>query len=233
LVTFRKKPSRTPAPKVSEDTHRINDKITAREVRVIDDEGEQLGILQIREALTKAEEAGLDLVEVAPMAKPPVCRIMDYGKFKYKEQKKEAEARKKRSEIETKELRIRYRTDSGDLETKLKQARDFLLDGDKVKFVMKFRGREVNYVELGLEKFEEIVQRLQDIATIDDQSPLAGKQIHIVLAPVKEAIVKHMKQKAATSNNSSKPKEATKSNVKNDDESGAQTATKEDHAVKA
>lgn len=233
MVTFRKKPSRTPAPKVSEDTHRINDKITAREVRVIDDEGEQLGILQIREALAKAEDAGLDLVEVAPMAKPPVCRIMDYGKFKYKEQKKEAEARKKRSEIETKELRIRYRTDSGDLETKLKQARDFLLDGDKVKFVMKFRGREVNYVELGLEKFEEIVRRLEDIATIDDQSPLAGKQIHIVLAPIKEAIVKHLKQKATSGGTSSKSKDATKPNAKNDDDSGAQATATDSQAVKA
>lgn len=203
-------------------------------MRVIDDEGGQLGILQIREALAKAEDAGLDLVEVAPMAKPPVCRIMDYGKFKYKEQKKEAEARKKRSEIETKELRIRYRTDSGDLETKLKQARDFLLDGDKVKFVMKFRGREVNYVELGLEKFEEIVKRLEDIATIDDQSPLAGKQIHIVLAPVKEAVVKHMKQKAASgANNNSKPKEAAKPGAKNDDDSGAQTPDTDTQAAKA
>jgi translation initiation factor IF-3 len=232
LVTFRKKPSRTPAPKVSEDAHRINDKIIAREVRVIDDEGEQLGILQIREALAKAEESGLDLVEVAPMAKPPVCRIMDYGKFKYKEQKKEAEARKKRSEIETKELRIRYRTDSGDLETKLKQARDFLLDGDKVKFVMKFRGREVNYVELGLEKFGEIVRRLEDIATVDDQSPLAGKQIHIVLAPVKEAIVKHLKQKAISTTN--KPKESAKAGAKNDDDdSGIPAATSETQAAKA
>ncbi len=232
MVTFRKKPSRTPAPKVSEDAHRINDKIIAREVRVIDDEGEQLGILQIREALAKAEESGLDLVEVAPMAKPPVCRIMDYGKFKYKEQKKEAEARKKRSEIETKELRIRYRTDSGDLETKLKQARDFLLDGDKVKFVMKFRGREVNYVELGLEKFGEIVRRLEDIATVDDQSPLAGKQIHIVLAPVKEAIVKHLKQKAISTTN--KPKESAKAGAKNDDDdSGIPAATSETQAAKA
>jgi translation initiation factor IF-3 len=217
---------------VSEDAHRINDKIIAREVRVIDDEGEQLGILQIREALAKAEESGLDLVEVAPMAKPPVCRIMDYGKFKYKEQKKEAEARKKRSEIETKELRIRYRTDSGDLETKLKQARDFLLDGDKVKFVMKFRGREVNYVELGLEKFGEIVRRLEDIATVDDQSPLAGKQIHIVLAPVKEAIVKHLKQKAISTTN--KPKESAKAGAKNDDDdSGIPAATSETQAAKA
>jgi len=217
LVTFRKKPSRAPAPKVSEDTHRINDKIIAREVRVIDDEGEQLGILQMRDALTKAEESGLDLVEVAPLAKPPVCRIMDYGKFKYKEQKKEAEARKKRSEIETKELRIRYRTDSGDLETKLKQARDFLLEGDKVKFVMKFRGREVNYVELGLEKFDEIVKRLADIATIDDQSPLAGKQIHIILAPLKDAVAKHLKQKLAMM---PKPKDQPKSSGTNDDDSG-------------
>jgi translation initiation factor IF-3 len=181
--------------KVVEDTHRVNDKITAKEVRVIDDEGEQLGILSLRDALQKAEDSALDLVEVAPTAKPPVCRIMDYGKFKYKEQKKEAEARKKRTEINTKELRIRYRTDSGDLDTKLKQAREFLLEGDKVKFVMKFRGREIMYVELGMVKFDEIVKNLSDIASIDDQSPVAGRQIHIVLAPLKEVVVKHQTTK--------------------------------------
>jgi translation initiation factor IF-3 len=110
---------------------------------------------------------------------------MDYGKFKYKEQKKEAEAKKKRSESTIKELRIRYRTDVGDLETKLKQARDFLAEGDKVKFSMRFKGREVAYVELGLEKFKQIIERLADVATVDERSPGYGRQIHIVLAPAK------------------------------------------------
>lgn len=174
-------------PVQSQEAHRINDRIIAREVRVIGDKGEQIGVISIRDALVMAETAGLDLVEVAPEANPPVCKLLDYGKLKYKEQKKEAEARKKRAENTVKELRIRYRTDSGDLETKLKHAREFLEEGDKVKFSMRFRGREVMYVELGNEKFNVIIERLADIATIDERSQLAGKQTYIVLAPLKGA----------------------------------------------
>jgi len=129
-------------PPVQPDTHRINEFIQAKEVRVISPTGEQLGVLSIRDALAKAQELELDLVEVSAQAKPPVCKILDYGKFKYKEQKKEAEARKNRSETTIKELRLRYRTDTGDLEIKLRQAREFLGEGDKVKFVMRFKGRE-------------------------------------------------------------------------------------------
>jgi len=170
---------------VSPDAHRINERITVPQVRLIADDGEQLGILSTPEAIRVAEERELDLVEVSPNADPPVCKLMDYGKFKYKEQKKEAEARKKRTEMTIKELRIRYRTDSGDLETKLKKAREFLDEGDKVKFSMRFRGREVMYLELGLEKFEEIISKLADVSTVDERSPARGRQIYIVLAPTK------------------------------------------------
>ena len=172
-------------PQQPPDAHRINDRILAREVRLISDSGEQLGIVQTRDALMRAESEGLDLVEVSPDAKPPVCRLMDYGKFKYKEQKREAEARKKHHESTLKELRIRYRTDTGDLETKLKQARDFLAEGNKVKFSMRFKGREVMYLNLGIEKFNLIAERLADVATVDEKSPPFGKQIHIVFAPSK------------------------------------------------
>lgn len=172
-------------PNTLPDTHRINELITAREVRVIAADGEQLGILQIRDALQKAQELELDLVEVAPQAKPPVCKILDYGKFKYKEQKKETEARKNRSETVLKELRLRYRTDVGDLEVKLKQARDFLAEGDKVKFSMRFKGREAMYLDLGREKFDQIVERLKDVATVDERSPVYGRQIFITFAPIK------------------------------------------------
>jgi translation initiation factor IF-3 len=154
-------------------------------VRVIDEEGGQLGIFPIREAVDLAESRELDLVEVAPEAKPPVCRIMDYGKFKYREQKKEAEARKKRTEATVKEIRLRYRTDVGDLETKLKHAREFLEEGEKVKFLMRFKGREAMYLSLGQEKFDTISQRLADIAQIEEKSPLVGRSIHLVLAPAK------------------------------------------------
>lgn len=167
------------------DLHRINESITAKEVRVISPTGEQLGILSIRDALTKAQEFELDLVEVAGQAKPPVCKILDYGKFKYKEQKKEAEARKNRSETTTKELRLRYRTDIGDLEIKLKQAREFLAEGDKVKFVMRFKGREAMYLDLGKEKLDQIQQNLADVAVVDERSPTSGRQIFITFAPAK------------------------------------------------
>gem|GEM_PF-53899 len=163
--------------------HRINDMIRVPEVRVIADDGAQLGVISTREAISIAEQRGLDLVEVSAEAKPPVCRLMDYGKFKYKEQKKEAEARKRRTEVELKELRIRYRTDSGDLETKLRQAREFLVDGNKVKFSMRFKGREIAYVNLGIEMFNQIVDRLKDVAMVDERSRAEGKQMHIVLAP--------------------------------------------------
>jgi translation initiation factor IF-3 len=167
------------------DAHRINKRISATNVRLILDGGEQKEIISIHEAMALAEEAGLDLVEVSPNADPPVCKLMDYGKFKYREQKKEAEARKKRSETSIKELRIRYRTDQGDLDTKLKKARQFLSEGDKVKFSMRFRGREIMYVDLGVEKFQEIIDALGDVADVDERSPASGRQIYIVLAPTK------------------------------------------------
>jgi translation initiation factor IF-3 len=179
---FRGRPPRHFQP---EEAHKINDRITAREVRVVIDGGEQLGILPIRDAIARAESMNLDLVEVAPEAKPPVCKIMDYGKFKYREQKKEAEAKKKRAENVLKELRIRYRTDKGDLDTKLKHAREFLIEGDKVKFSMRFKGREIMYIDLGVQKFNEIIEALADCSVVDERSPTNGRQIHITLAPAK------------------------------------------------
>ena len=154
-------------------------------MRVIGPEGDQLGVLALKDALAKAQELELDLVEVSGNAKPPVCKILDYGKFKYKEQKKETEAKKNRTETTLKELRIRYRTDKGDLDVKLKQTRDFLAEGFKVKFSMRFKGREAMYIDLGREKFDQIVQLLSDCAVVDERSPISGRQIHIVFAPAK------------------------------------------------
>lgn len=172
-------------PLVQPDAHRINEFIQAKEVRVISPTGEQLGVLPIGVALAKAQEFELDLVEVAGQAKPPVCKILDYGKFKYKEQKKEAEAKKNRSETSIKELRLRYRTDTGDLDIKLRQAREFLGEGDKVKFVMRFKGREAMYIDLGKEKLAQIKQALADVAIVDEESSMGGRQIHMTLAPAK------------------------------------------------
>lgn len=178
---FRKFQREQPA-----DAHRINHRIKVPQVRLVHENGEQFGIRPTQEALRMAEDYGLDLVEVAPQANPPVCKIMDYGKFKYREQKKEAEAKKKRVEVETKELRIRYTTDVGDFTVKVNKAREFILEGNKVKFSMMFHGREIAYMELGLEKLKEVEAALQDVAIIDDQSPRAGRVIYVTFAPKKK-----------------------------------------------
>ena len=180
-------------PKSGADKYRINEEITARDVRVIGAGGEQLGIMTARDAMRVAETEGYDLVEVAPEAAPPVCKLLDYGKLKYREQKKAAETRKRSSTHSVKELRVRYSTDKHDLETKLRKAREFLDEGDRVKFQMRFRGREVTYKELGEAIFKQIAEQLQDIALIEDFSPLLGNRMNMILVPkslAKEAAAK-------------------------------------------
>lgn len=203
------------------EDHRINFKIRCPEVRLIGDDGEQLGIMPTNDARKIAEDKGLDLVEVAPNAKPPVCKIMDYGKFKYREQKKEMAAKKKRTETETKELRIRYRTDKGDLQTKLKQARSFIENGDKVKFSMRFKGREAMYINVGVQKLNEITEALSDIAIIDEQSKPQGNNIYVVYAPDKSKKIAtnkdkvEVKQKNQETDKKEMVKEETNSNTPN------------------
>ena len=203
------------------EDHRINFKIRCPEVRLIGDDGEQLGIMPTNDARKIAEDKGLDLVEVAPNAKPPVCKIMDYGKFKYREQKKEMAAKKKRTETETKELRIRYRTDKGDLQTKLKQARSFIENGDKVKFSMRFKGREAMYINVGVQKLNEITEALSDIAIIDEQSKPQGNNIYVVYAPDKSKKIAtnkdkvEIKQKNQETDKKEMVKEETNSNTPN------------------
>lgn len=165
------------------EKHAINEYITAPEVRLIGADGAQLGVVKLRDAISLAEEAGLDLVEVAPEAKPPVCRILDYGKLKYREQKKAAEMRKRSSVHVLKELRVRYNTDTHDLDTKVRSARNFLEEGDKVKFEMRFKGREVVYVELGKEIFGQIKEALKDVGTVEEEAPLLGTRMIMVLVP--------------------------------------------------
>ena len=203
------------------EDHRINFKIRCPEVRLIGDDGEQLGIMPTNDARKIAEDKGLDLVEVAPNAKPPVCKIMDYGKFKYREQKKEMAAKKKRTETETKELRIRYRTDKGDSQTKLKQARSCIENGDKVKFSMRFKGREAMYIKVGVQKLNEITEALSDIAIIDEQSKPQGNNIYVVYAPDKSKKIAtnkdkvEVKQKNQETDKKEMVKEETNSNTPN------------------
>ena len=152
-------------------------------MRLIDEEGAQIGVVSIREAQTIAEERGLDLVEVAPNAVPPVCRVMDYGKFRYEQTKKEREARKHQKQIELKEVRLKPKTDDHDLGVKSRQARKFLLSGDKVKFTVKFRGREIFHPDIGMAMLEQISEELRDVATIEQRPLMEGKALSLLLAP--------------------------------------------------
>jgi translation initiation factor IF-3 len=165
------------------DRFRINNRIRAPQVRLIDDEGGQLGIVQLREALAIAEERGLDLMEVAPNAVPPVCRIVDYGKFRYEQTKKDREARKNQKQAELKEVRLKPKTDDHDLEVKAKQARKFLLSGDKVKFTVRFRGREIFHPDIGREMLEQMAEELRDVAIVEQRPLMEGRALSLMLAP--------------------------------------------------
>ncbi|NPB06889.1 MAG: translation initiation factor IF-3, partial [Aquificae bacterium] len=156
--------------------YRVNRQIRAKECRLIDENGQQLGIMPVREALKIAEEKGLDLVEIAPNANPPVCKIMDYGKFKYELKKKERESRRKQREhrIEVKDIRMKVRIDEHDLQVKLKHMREFLEDGNKVKVWIRFRGRENIYPELGKKLAQRIIDELAELAQVEVQPKKEG-----------------------------------------------------------
>lgn len=164
---------------------RINEQIRGHRVRVIDPEGNQLGILTPEEALEAARARNMDLVEVQPNAQPPVCRIMDYGKFKYEQSKREKEARKNQKIVTVKELRIRPKIDDHDFEVKIRSARKFLEDGDKVKISVRFRGREIVHQDLAMRKLMTMAEQLSDLATIERVPYVEGKQMIMILAPNK------------------------------------------------
>ncbi|HCF60555.1 MAG TPA: translation initiation factor IF-3 [Myxococcales bacterium] len=162
---------------------RTNRRIRAREVRVIGAEGEQLGILSIDQALARAQEAGMDLVEVSPMAKPPVCKIMDYGKFKYEAKKKANEARKKQVVVRLKEVKLRPKTEEHDYEFKVNNIRRFLSDGDKARVTIMFRGREITHKDIGQRILSEVMTDLKDIAVMEQAPRMEGRQMFMILAP--------------------------------------------------
>ena len=165
---------------------RINGEIDAPQVRLVADDGEQLGIVGIREALGKAEEAELDLVEIAPQAVPPVCKIMDYGKYKYHEQKKQHEAKLKQKQIQVKEIKFRPRTDEADYQVKLRNLIRFLNEGDKTKITLRFRGREMAHQEFGLELLRRVEQDLLEYGVVEQFPKMEGRQMVMVLAPKKK-----------------------------------------------
>ena len=166
--------------------NRVNREITALEVRLIDAEGQQVGILRTRDALDRAAEEGLDLVEIVPNAEPPVCRLMDFGKFLFDQKKKRAEARKNQKQVEIKEIKFRPGTEEGDYQVKLRNLTRFLNDGDKAKVTMRFRGREHAHRDLGLELLQRVEQDLASISVLEQQPQMEGRQMVMVLAPKKK-----------------------------------------------
>ncbi len=164
----------------------INGAIKARQVRVIDDEGGQLGILVTSEALRLANEQGLDLVEVSPQAEPPVCRIMDYGKYKYQQAKRASEARKKQVKVEIKEVKMRPKTDDHDFQFKIKHARRFLEEGNKVKMTIMFRGRENAHPDQGLKQLEKAVAALKDVGQVESRPSKMGRFMTMMIGPLKK-----------------------------------------------
>lgn len=164
---------------------RINNEIRAGSVRVIDAEGKQLGILTLQDAIKEAAKSGLDLVEVAPNSTPPVCRIMDYGKFRYQQSKKMQVAKKHSVSVQLKEIRLRPRTEEHDLQTKIKHIKKFLEQSNKVKISMMFRGREIVYTDIGRTVMEQIKKELEEVSTVDQHPRIEGRNMVMILSPRK------------------------------------------------
>lgn len=171
----------------SKDEHRINERIRVPQVRLIDENGGQVGVVSTFEALQMARERGLDLMEVSPNASPPVCKITDYGKFKYEKKKKEHQAKKKQTVIKVKEVQLRPQTEEHDLEYKFRNIRQFLEEGDKAKITIMFRGREVAYSDQGYKIMRGLVDKLKDIAIVEAPAKLEGKKMIMILAPAPHA----------------------------------------------
>lgn len=167
----------------TEKKFRTNKQIRAKEVRLIGVDGAQIGIVSIKEALDTAEHAELDLVEINPTSKPPICKLMDYGKFRYEQNKKERESRLKRKTIEVKEVKIRPKIDTHDYETKKKTAIRLLKDGNKVKLILTFRGRELVYRKHGIDLMKKMAEELSDISVLEREPKLEGKNLVMILTP--------------------------------------------------
>jgi translation initiation factor IF-3 len=166
--------------------NRLNNEITAPEVRLIGEDGEQVGVVPLDEAMEAAAEADLDLVEIVPNAEPPVCRVMNYGKFQFEQKKQHQAAKKKQKQVHVKEVKFRPGTDEGDYQVKLRNLIRFLTDGDKAKVTMRFRGREHAHRELGLEMLQRIESDLAEIGQVEQQPQMEGRQMVMVLSPKKK-----------------------------------------------
>ena len=165
---------------------RINGEITAKEVRLISGDGEQLGVVSLKEALSMAAEKDVDLVEISPTAKPPVCKLMDFGKYKYEQSKKRDEAKKKQKQVQIKEIKFRPGTDEGDYQIKMRNVTRFLADGDKVKITLRFRGREMAHQEFGAQLLERVKADLEELAAVESFPKMEGRQMVMMVAPKKK-----------------------------------------------
>lgn len=170
----------------NKDEHRINERIRVPQVRLIDENGGQVGVVPTHQALQMARDRGLDLMEVSPNAQPPVCKICDYGKFKYEKKKKEHQAKKKQTVIKVKEIQLRPQTEEHDLQYKFKNIRQFLEDGDKAKITIMFRGREITYVDQGYKIMKQLIDMVKDVGSVEAPPKLEGKKLIMVLAPSKK-----------------------------------------------
>ncbi len=167
----------------SREGPRVNRDIAVAQVRLIDEQGENLGVVSKDDAIERAEDAGLDLVEISPGADPPVCKILDYGRFKYQDQKKKNEARKKQKTIDIKEIKMRPNIDTHDYDVKMRSINRFIADGDKVKVTMRFRGREMVHQELGLKVLDRVRDQLDEVAKVEQFPKMEGRQMIMVVAP--------------------------------------------------
>lgn len=172
-----------PAQLPTRDGPRVNEDIRVPQVRLIDQEGEMIGVMTARDALLRAYEVGLDLLEISPNADPPVCKITDYGKYKYEQQKKANEARKRQKVVELKEIKVRPNIDDHDYGVKMRQMKDFIADGDKVKVTLRFRGREMAHQDLGLKVLDRIRTELAEATKVESMPRLENRQMIMVLAP--------------------------------------------------
>ncbi|QNT71241.1 translation initiation factor IF-3 [Defluviicoccus vanus] len=167
----------------SRDGPRVNEEIDASQIRLVDQDGEQVGVVTVREAIQMAMAVGLDLVEIAPQAEPPVCKILDFGKFKYELQKRRNEARKKQKIIEVKEIKMRPGIDEHDYQVKMRSMRRFIEEGDKVKVTIRFRGREMVHQDLGMKVLDRVRDELDEMSKVEQHAKLEGKQMVMVIAP--------------------------------------------------
>jgi len=175
----------TPPPRRTDDGPRVNDQIRVPKIRLVDENGEMAGVVTVQEGIRRAEAAGLDLVEVSPNAEPPVCKILNYGKYKYELQKKAAEAKKKQKVIEIKEIKIRPTIEEHDYEVKLRAAKKFLDNEDKVKVTLRLRGREMAHIDLALQVLTRFKTDLVDVAKVEQEPKMEGKQAIMMLVPAK------------------------------------------------